>query len=57
MTKIPREEQEYHCEDCGCEMSYYAWLEHSGQTDNEGICQDCWEEFIDNLFEDDEKEK
>lgn len=55
MKKIPKEEQEYYCEDCGCEISYYQWLMRTGQTDNEGYCEDCWSDFIENLFEDEEE--
>lgn len=54
MPTIPREEQEYHCEECGCEMSYWGWLEHSGQYENEGICSDCWEDFVTELFDEEE---
>jgi hypothetical protein len=48
---MDKEEEDYFCEDCGCEISYYQYLMRSGSTPNEGYCEDCWDDFIESLFE------
>lgn len=49
--KKSKEEEEFYCEDCGCEINYWQWLLRTGPTDNTGYCEECWEEFIESLFE------
>jgi DNA-directed RNA polymerase subunit RPC12/RpoP len=51
MAALEPEEMEYWCTDCGCEISYYQWLERGAQTEDEGWCEECWQEFLDGLFE------
>jgi hypothetical protein len=49
------EEKEYSCTGCCSEISYYQWLERGAQTDTEGWCEECWQEFLDGLFSDPEE--
>lgn len=51
MTNNP-EDKEYFCEVCGNEISYTQWLMCSGTYhNNEGFCQQCYDESILELFE------